>query len=89
VNAEFMRITTSTLQAKFLSQLDRYTDNLLKMFKNRGGAAGKKMRLLMAPTAKSDNIELKRDCVIRSLCVYLKEDSSTFIKEYLVSSSIL
>lgn len=46
-----MRITTLPPQAKFLAQLDKYTGNLLKVFSNRGGAAGRKIKLLMDPTA--------------------------------------
>ncbi|KAI9532249.1 hypothetical protein NQZ68_033874 [Dissostichus eleginoides] len=53
INAEFMRITTLPLQAKFLAELDRYSPNLLKVFHNRGGDAGRKIRLLMAPTARN------------------------------------
>ncbi|KAK5892178.1 hypothetical protein CesoFtcFv8_012582 [Champsocephalus esox] len=83
INAEFMRITTLPLQAKFLAELDRYSPNLLKVFHNRGGDAGRKIRLLMAPTARSEDIELKRDSVLKSLCAYLKEDSNSLIKEYL------
>ncbi|XP_074528600.1 uncharacterized protein LOC141791837 [Halichoeres trimaculatus] len=52
INAEFMRITTVPLQAKFLAQLDKFTPNLMRVFSNKGGAAGRKIRLLMAPTAK-------------------------------------
>lgn len=82
INAEFMRITTVPLHAKFIGQLDKYTPNLTKVFRSRGGAAGKKIRLLMASTAMTDDIEVKRDCILRSLCVYLNEDSNTLIKEY-------
>ncbi|XP_030274368.1 uncharacterized protein LOC115582533 [Sparus aurata] len=86
INEEFMRITTLPLQAKFLAQLDKYTGNLLKVFSNRGGAAGRKIKLLMDPTATSEDIDLKRDCILRCLCVYFNEDSDTLIKEYLNSS---
>ncbi|XP_058500363.1 uncharacterized protein LOC131469446 [Solea solea] len=83
INAEFMRITTLPLQAKFLGEVDKYTPNLMKVFSSRGGAAGKKIRLLMAPTTKSEDIEVKRDCVLQGLCAYLNEDSNTLIKKYL------
>ncbi|KAI9536412.1 hypothetical protein NQZ68_033671 [Dissostichus eleginoides] len=85
INAEFMQITTLPLQAKFLAELDRYSPNLLKVFHNRGGDAGRKIRLLMAPTARSEDIELKRDSVLKSLCAYLKEDSNSLVKEYLAT----
>lgn len=55
INAEFMRITTLPLQAKFLAQLE-YTPNLMKVFRSRGGAVGKKIRLIMAPTAKASEL---------------------------------
>ncbi|KAL2089328.1 hypothetical protein ACEWY4_014016 [Coilia grayii] len=42
INAEFLRLTTVPLSAKF------------KVFKEKGGAAGKKIRVLMAPTAKAN-----------------------------------
>lgn len=34
---------------------------------------------------QSEDIEVKRDCVLRGLCAYLNEESNTLIKEYLVS----
>ncbi|KAG7504367.1 hypothetical protein JOB18_007322 [Solea senegalensis] len=68
INAEFMRITTLPLQAKFLGEVDKYTPNLMKFFSGRGGAAGKKTRLLMAPTTKSEDIE-EGLCTSRSLCL--------------------
>ncbi|KAM7405402.1 hypothetical protein PAMP_012667 [Pampus punctatissimus] len=82
INAEFLRLTTVPLSAKFLGQLDRYSESLKKVFKEKGGAAGRKMRLLMAPTAKSERIEVTRDCILQSLCAYFNEDCSTLIKEY-------
>ena len=48
-----MRITTLPLQAKFLAELDKYTPNLMKVFSSRGGAAGRKIKLIMAPAAKA------------------------------------
>ncbi|XP_076869961.1 uncharacterized protein LOC143521224 isoform X1 [Brachyhypopomus gauderio] len=87
VNAEFMRITTLPLQTKFLGQLDKYTDNLIKIFSNRGGAAGKMIRLIMAPTAKCNNIRVRRDCVLKSLCVYLNKKVDSLVKEYLNCNS--
>ncbi|XDV25456.1 hypothetical protein PO909_029372 [Leuciscus waleckii] len=44
INAEFKRITTMPLQSRFLSQLDLFTANLLKVFEKRSGQQGKKLR---------------------------------------------
>lgn len=52
VNLEFMRITTVPLISKFFGQLDRYIDDLIKVFRAKGGSAGQKIRAIMALTAK-------------------------------------
>ncbi|XP_071376114.1 uncharacterized protein [Centroberyx affinis] len=87
VNLEFMRITTVPLTSKFIGQLDRYTDDLMKVFRAKGGSAGKKIRTIMALIANNEDINIKRDCVLRSLSVYLNEDMETLVKEYAVSDS--
>lgn len=48
INREFMRITTVPLTSKFLSQLDECSDQLVKVFINKGGAAGKEIRSIIA-----------------------------------------
>ncbi|KAF3850491.1 hypothetical protein F7725_012263, partial [Dissostichus mawsoni] len=48
INREFMRITTVPLTSKFLSQLDECSDQLVKVFINKGGAAGKEIRSTIA-----------------------------------------
>lgn len=52
VNLEFMRITTVPLISKFIGQLDKYTDGLMKVFRHKGGCAGQKIHIIMALTAK-------------------------------------
>jgi len=47
-----MRITTVPLISKFFGQLDKYTDDLMKVFRHKGGCAGQKIRTIMALTAK-------------------------------------
>ncbi|XP_039650143.1 uncharacterized protein LOC120555500 [Perca fluviatilis] len=44
INAEFKRIATVPLQSKFLSQLDLHSDNLMKLFKKRGGQLGQRLK---------------------------------------------
>lgn len=79
---EFMRITTVPLTSKFIGQLDKYTDDLLKVFRHKGGTAGQKIRRIMALTAENEDINIKRDCILRSLSVYLNEDLETLVKEF-------
>jgi len=47
-----MRLTTVPLISKFFGQLDKYTDDLMKVFRHKGGCAGQKIRTIMALTAK-------------------------------------
>ncbi len=47
-----MRITTVPLTSKFIGQLDKYTDDLLKVFRHKGGTAGQKICRIMALTAE-------------------------------------
>ncbi|KAF3844356.1 hypothetical protein F7725_007519 [Dissostichus mawsoni] len=48
VEAEFARITTVPLRSKFMQQLDHHSSKLLRIFHKKGGAAGQKIRNIMA-----------------------------------------
>ncbi|XP_042611293.1 uncharacterized protein LOC109049315 [Cyprinus carpio] len=88
VNLEFMRITTVPLISKFIGQLDKYTDALMKVFRHKGGCAGQKIRTIMALTAKNEDINTRHDCILRCLSVYLNEDIETLVKEYVDTESV-
>ena len=47
VNAEFTRITTIPLLSTFMAQLDRYSSQLMKVFKKKGGAAARRISQIM------------------------------------------
>nr|XP_043881857.1 uncharacterized protein LOC122769405 [Solea senegalensis] len=83
VDAEFARITTVPLRSTFMFQLDRHTDNLLKVFRKKGGAAGQKIKVILAAMDKDPSIEKRRDCVLKAVSVYLNEDPQHLIKEYM------
>ncbi|KAJ4932979.1 hypothetical protein JOQ06_029817 [Pogonophryne albipinna] len=83
INREFMRITTVPLTSKFLSQLDECSDQLVKVFINKGGVAGKEIRSTIAVMDRSDDIEVRRECILKCLCTYLHEDSGKLVGEYL------
>ncbi|KAK1902416.1 WD repeat-containing protein 76 [Dissostichus eleginoides] len=82
INLEFMRLTTVPLTSKFLGELDRLTDDLIRVFHTKGGAAGRKIRAVMAKTDNSEDINVRRDCVLSCLSIYLNEDLDTLVKEY-------
>uniref|UniRef100_A0AAQ5ZT10 Uncharacterized protein n=1 Tax=Amphiprion ocellaris TaxID=80972 RepID=A0AAQ5ZT10_AMPOC len=87
VNAEFLRITTKPLQSKFMSQFDHFSDKLLKIFKSKGGMKGQRIKGVLAISDLCDNINTKRECILRSLVIYLNEDPDSFFKEYLASTT--
>ncbi|KAJ4918687.1 hypothetical protein JOQ06_022469, partial [Pogonophryne albipinna] len=70
------------LTSKFLGELDRLTDDLIRVFHTKGGAAGRKIRAVMAKTDNSEDINVRRDCVLSCLSIYLNEDLDTLVKEY-------
>ncbi|CAL8403345.1 unnamed protein product [Arctogadus glacialis] len=74
INLEFMRLTTVPLTSKFLGELDRLTDDLIRVFHTKGGAAGRKIIAVMAKTHNSKDINVSRDCVLSCLSIYLNED---------------
>lgn len=82
INLEFMRLTTVPLTSKFLGELDRLTDDLIRVFHTKGGAAGRRIRAVMAKTDHSEDINVRRDCVLSCLSIYLNEDLDTLLKKY-------
>ncbi|XP_060943850.1 uncharacterized protein LOC133021098 [Limanda limanda] len=80
VCVEFQRITTIHLESKFFSELDAHSADLIKVFAKKGGVQGRQIRSVMTET---DSIDVKRECLLKSLCVYLNEDPEMLVKEYL------
>nr|XP_023663560.1 uncharacterized protein LOC111841794 isoform X2 [Paramormyrops kingsleyae] len=83
VSAEFSRITTIPLLSKFMGQLDHFSSQLLKNFKKKGGAAAQKITDILSVLDQSITIEKKRECILKALVVYLNEDPSNLVKEYM------
>ncbi|XP_038131525.1 uncharacterized protein LOC119776938 isoform X2 [Cyprinodon tularosa] len=79
---EFMRLTTVPLTSKFLGELDRLTNDLIGVFNTKGGVAGKKIGAMMAKMENNQDINVRRDCILRCLRIYLCEDLDTLVKEY-------
>ncbi|KAK2850300.1 hypothetical protein Q7C36_009083 [Tachysurus vachellii] len=70
--AEFERITTIPLASTFFSKLDGYSGKLMKIFANRGGVIGQKIKHLLVPTIQ---------CVIKALCAYLNEEPTRLFQQ--------
>ncbi|XP_073712878.1 uncharacterized protein [Misgurnus anguillicaudatus] len=82
IDREFHRISTLPLLSTFCAAFDQYSTCLMEIFECKGGAAGRKIRNVMAETSKDDTIQTRRACVLKSLCIYLKEDNEKLVKDY-------
>ncbi|KAL7862565.1 hypothetical protein SRHO_G00140060 [Serrasalmus rhombeus] len=85
VNAEFLRVTTKPLRSKFLSQFDNFTAKLMQILQSKGGVKGQRIKRFLEMADSCSDIDLRRECVLRSLVVYLNEDPDAFFTEYEVS----
>ncbi|KAF4116599.1 hypothetical protein G5714_004088 [Onychostoma macrolepis] len=88
VSTEFKRITTIHLQSKLFSELDVHSANLMKVYAKKGGVQGKKIKTIMAPITQTHTIEVRRECILKGLCVYLNEDPEKLVKQYLRPNDI-
>ncbi|XP_015224555.1 PREDICTED: uncharacterized protein LOC107080865 [Cyprinodon variegatus] len=55
----------------------------MRVFGKKGGVQGRKIRSIMIPITKTDAIDVKRECIIKALCVYLNEEPENLVKEYM------
>ncbi|XP_065107472.1 sterile alpha motif domain-containing protein 3-like [Paramisgurnus dabryanus] len=83
VSAEFSRITTIPLVSKFMGQLDHFSTQLISVFRKKGGAAGQKINNIMSVLDQNVSIEKRRECILKALVVYVNEDPSNLVKEYM------
>ncbi|XP_063058544.1 uncharacterized protein LOC134463980 [Engraulis encrasicolus] len=84
INAEFLRITTVPLQARFFAGLDKKSSQLLQVLRKKGGAIGEKIRDVLKPLDQGVDLNRRRECILKSLVIYLGEEVGHLIKEYLV-----
>uniref|UniRef100_A0A3B3I971 Uncharacterized protein n=1 Tax=Oryzias latipes TaxID=8090 RepID=A0A3B3I971_ORYLA len=84
LNAEFQRITTVQLQSKFFRELDALSPRLLKVYAKKGGLQGQKLRRVLVPMTQTDDTDVRRECILKGLCVYMNEDPERLVREYKV-----
>ncbi|KAK5875520.1 hypothetical protein CesoFtcFv8_026594 [Champsocephalus esox] len=77
VNAEFMRITTFPLETKFLAQLDKHS-----VIGSRGGVVKQKTTGILQVSDETVDIAIRKECILKSLMVYLGEPVDHLIKEF-------
>ncbi|KAI9520765.1 hypothetical protein NQZ68_013170 [Dissostichus eleginoides] len=73
VEAEFARITTVPLRSKFIQQLDHHSSKLLRIFQKKGGAAGQKIRNIMAEYDKDVETDQSVDQMVLGIFAIKKE----------------
>ncbi|KAG1930771.1 hypothetical protein F2P79_022092 [Pimephales promelas] len=84
VNAEFLRVTTIPLEAKFMEKLDERCSELMQVVRKKGGAIREKTKLL--PIVEKDtDVAVKREIALKSLIVYMGEEVEDLIKDFLFS----
>ncbi|XP_057716474.1 ankyrin repeat and SOCS box protein 16 isoform X1 [Corythoichthys intestinalis] len=82
IQDEFYRITMVHLESKFMSKLDEFTPQLLKLFHTKGGSMGLQLQAILLKTPSNPNIHMKREIVIRCSMKFLGESSEQLLREY-------
>ncbi|XP_048836075.1 uncharacterized protein LOC125711317 isoform X2 [Brienomyrus brachyistius] len=86
VKEEFRRITTASLEQRFMFKLDHYTPKLTALMKAKGGVMGTKLRPFLDKLSQSQRLEMRREAVIHSLIVYLGEKEEELLEDCLEDS---
>ncbi|TKS74093.1 hypothetical protein D9C73_008174 [Collichthys lucidus] len=59
--------------------------NVQEAYSKKGGVQGKKIKSIMVPITQTDSVDVRRECVLKGLCVYLNEDPEKLVKEYMTA----
>ncbi|KAK7896671.1 hypothetical protein WMY93_021996 [Mugilogobius chulae] len=82
VFAEFHRITNVNLRNTFYAELDRHTQTLIGLYRQKASRTGKiseaLQKILREYDLQEQDVILKRTLSLRALSVYLKEEDSDF-----------
>ncbi|KAG1960360.1 hypothetical protein F2P79_006252 [Pimephales promelas] len=86
IKEEFRRITTISLEQRFMFRLDQFTPRLIALMKAKGGVVGTKLRPFLDKLSQTQSIEMRRESVIRSLILYLGEKEEDLFEDCLEDS---
>ncbi|KAL3976380.1 hypothetical protein ACER0C_022266 [Sarotherodon galilaeus] len=70
-------------------ELDSYLANFMKIYAKKGGVQGRKIKTIMTYTTQTDAVEIRRECILKGLCVYLNEDPENLVQDYLSLESVI
>ncbi|XP_072527461.1 uncharacterized protein [Salminus brasiliensis] len=87
VCAEFHRITNINLRSKFYAELDKHTQRLLAVYRQKAARTGKTAEALRSIFSAYDLLEQcdvnhRRTAALRALPVFLCEDDSAFFRTW-------
>ncbi|XP_030210443.1 uncharacterized protein LOC115542333 isoform X2 [Gadus morhua] len=84
INAEFHRVTTIPLEARFMEKLDEKCIELIQVVRKKGGATREKTKLL--PVVEKDtDIGTRREIALKCLIINMRESMDDLVQEFLVS----
>ncbi|CAI5657329.1 unnamed protein product [Oreochromis niloticus] len=85
INAEFLRVTAVPLLTRFMAQLDKHSPQLLKIIRKKGGTTKAKTAIILEFLDQDADADIRRECILKSLIIYLGERVEELIKEYMIS----
>uniref|UniRef100_A0A8C5A1T8 Uncharacterized protein n=1 Tax=Gadus morhua TaxID=8049 RepID=A0A8C5A1T8_GADMO len=81
IDTEFLRLMAVPLEDMFFAQLDIHSSQLIRVIRAKGGSTRQKNADILDQT---EDIHLRRECVLKALIIFLGEDADDLIKEYRV-----
>ncbi|KAL2078877.1 hypothetical protein ACEWY4_024621 [Coilia grayii] len=70
---------------KYSPQLDKYSPQLLKIIRKKGGTTKAKTATILELLDQDADADVRRECVLKALIIYLGERVEDLIKEYTMS----
>ncbi|KAL4001544.1 Fc receptor-like protein [Sarotherodon galilaeus] len=83
INAELTQITTVSVLSTFMSSLDQYSGQLMKILRKKGGETARRITAALSAISQSSRIEVKCECILKAVIIYLNENPQNLIKEYM------
>ncbi|XP_077094707.1 uncharacterized protein LOC143746636 [Siphateles boraxobius] len=83
INKEFTRITTVNLEETFIAKLDHYFPKIISLVLTRRGPATMSIQRIRNMLLEDYSLERRREAVIRSIIVHLREKEDDLFKERL------
>ncbi|KAG1929083.1 sterile alpha motif domain-containing protein 3 [Pimephales promelas] len=83
INKEFTRITTVNLEETFIAKLDHYFPKIISLVLTRRGPATLSIQRIRNMLLEDYSLERRREAVIRSVMVHLRDKEDDLFKERL------